>query len=132
MHAIGILQRCLSPLLKHIHVRRLATLLEAVASCVDGPALSLTDLGRRFGGEALLRHPTQRRVDRACLLLQTPIAQQPVRAFDLVAEQHLACEAAIHVGQRLCRAVDAGGYSLQQRREASRVHVFRQGAQAAL
>lgn len=60
MHAITILQRCLSPLLKHMHARRLATLLEAVASCVNGPALSLTDVGRGFAGEALLRHKIKR------------------------------------------------------------------------
>ena len=46
MHAIAILQRCLVPLLPNMHARRLATLLEAVASCVTGPALSLTDVGR--------------------------------------------------------------------------------------
>lgn len=60
MHAITILHRCLCPLLKHIHARRLATLLEAVASCVDGPALSLTDVGRRFAGATLLRHKIKR------------------------------------------------------------------------
>ena len=76
MHAIGILQRCLSPLLKHIHVRRLATLLEAVGSCVDGPALSLTDVGRRFGGEALLRH----KIKRADRLLGNRRLQQEARS----------------------------------------------------
>ena len=60
MHAITILQRCLSPLLKHMHARRLGTLLAAVASSVNGPALSLTDVGRRFAGEALLRHKIKR------------------------------------------------------------------------
>ncbi|MEA3276128.1 MAG: IS4 family transposase, partial [Pseudomonadota bacterium] len=60
MHAITILHRCLDPLLKHIHRRRLATLLAAVASCVSGPALTLTDVGRRFEGSALLRHKIKR------------------------------------------------------------------------
>ncbi len=60
MHAITILQRCLLPLLADIHSRRLATLLEAVASCVSGPALSLTDIGRRFAGGTLLRHKIKR------------------------------------------------------------------------
>ncbi|MEA3275524.1 MAG: IS4 family transposase, partial [Pseudomonadota bacterium] len=60
MHAITILHRCLAPLLKHIHRRRLATLLAAVASCVGGPALTLTDVGRRFEGSALLRHKIKR------------------------------------------------------------------------
>jgi hypothetical protein len=60
MHAITILHRCLCPLLKPIHARRLATLLEAVASCVDGPALSLTGVGRRFAGVTLLRHEIKR------------------------------------------------------------------------
>jgi len=60
MHAITILQRCLTPLLANMHARRLATLLEAVASCVSGPALSLTDIGRRFTGSALLRHKIKR------------------------------------------------------------------------
>ena len=31
MHALPILHRCLTPLLSHIHARRLATLFEAVA-----------------------------------------------------------------------------------------------------
>ena len=76
MHAIRILQRCLSPLLKHIHARRLATLLEAVASCVSGPALSLTDVGRRFAGEALLRH----KIKRADRLLGNRRLQQEARS----------------------------------------------------
>ena len=60
MHAITILHRCLSPLLANIHSRRLATLFEAVVSCVSGPALSLTDVGRRFAGDALPRHKIKR------------------------------------------------------------------------
>jgi hypothetical protein len=50
--------------------------------------------------DACQGYPTQRPVDRVCLLLQTPIAQQPVRAFDLVTEQRLARKAAANVGQR--------------------------------
>jgi hypothetical protein len=60
MHALPILHRCLTPLLSHIHARRLATLFEAVISCVCGPALSLTDVGRRFTGAAALRHKIKR------------------------------------------------------------------------
>jgi hypothetical protein len=60
MHAIAILQRCLTPLLANMHARRLATLFEAVVSCVSGPALSLTDVGRRFSGGALLRNKIKR------------------------------------------------------------------------
>lgn len=60
MHAITILHRCLLPRLADIHSRRLATLVEAVASGVSGPALSLTDIGRRFAGTALLRHKIKR------------------------------------------------------------------------
>ena len=37
MHAHVILQHYLAPLLTHIHRRRLATLLDAVASCVSKP-----------------------------------------------------------------------------------------------
>jgi hypothetical protein len=47
-------------LLPHVHARRLATLFEAVISSVCGPALSLTDLGRRFTGPAALRHKINR------------------------------------------------------------------------
>jgi hypothetical protein len=47
-------------LLPHIHARRLATLFEAVISSLCGPALSLTDLGRRFTGPAALRHKIKR------------------------------------------------------------------------
>jgi hypothetical protein len=38
MHALPILHRCLTPLLSHIHARRLGRLFEAVVSCVRGPA----------------------------------------------------------------------------------------------
>ena len=60
MHALTILHRCLGPLLTGIHSRRLATLLEAVAATVCGPRLTLTDIGRRFGGEASLRNRIKR------------------------------------------------------------------------
>lgn len=60
MHAFAIVHRCLSPLLTHIHARRLATLLEAVAACVGGPRLTLTDIGRRFAGDGALRHKIKR------------------------------------------------------------------------
>lgn len=60
MHALAILHRCLSPLLPSVHARRLITLFEAAVSCVCGPALSLTDVGRRFGGAAALRHKIKR------------------------------------------------------------------------
>ena len=61
MHALTILQHCLGPLLTGLlHARRLATLLEAVAATVSGPRLTLTDIGRRFGGEASLRNKIKR------------------------------------------------------------------------
>lgn len=60
MHALTILHRCLGPLLSGIHARRLATLFEAVAATVCGPRLTLTDIGRRFGGEASLRNRIKR------------------------------------------------------------------------
>ncbi len=77
MHAIGILHRCLSPMLAHVHARRWATLLEAVAACVGGPALSLTDLGRRFAGAALLRH----KIKRADRLLGNRHLQREARSI---------------------------------------------------
>jgi hypothetical protein len=60
MHALSILHRCLGPLLDGIHRRRLATLFEAVAATVGGPRLTLTDIGRRFAGGALLRNGIKR------------------------------------------------------------------------
>ncbi len=60
MHALTILHRCLGPLLTGIHARRLAALLEAVAATVCGPRLTLTDIGRRFGGGASLRNKIKR------------------------------------------------------------------------
>jgi hypothetical protein len=61
MHVLTILQHCLGPLLTGLlHARRLATLLEAVAATVSGPRLTLTDIGRRFGGEASLRNKIKR------------------------------------------------------------------------
>ena len=65
MHALTILHRCVAPLLAGIHRRRLASLLEAVAATVSGPRLTLTDIGRRFGGGTELRH----RIKRADRLL---------------------------------------------------------------
>lgn len=65
MHALSILRRCIAPLLAGIHQRRLAVLFEAVVSTVSGPRLTLTEIGRRFGGGADLRH----RIKRADRLL---------------------------------------------------------------
>ncbi len=65
MHALTILQRCVAPLLAGIHRRRLSVLLEAVAATVSGPRLTLTEIGRRFGGGTDLRH----RIKRADRLL---------------------------------------------------------------
>jgi hypothetical protein len=60
VYAGTILHRCLDPLLQSIHRTRLATLFAAVAACVSGSALSLTDVGRRFGRTAPLRHKIKR------------------------------------------------------------------------
>ena len=60
MHAVRILHHCLTPLLTHMHRRRLETLLEAVAASIRGPRLTLTDIGRRFTGQARLRHKIKR------------------------------------------------------------------------
>jgi hypothetical protein len=65
MHALTILRRCIAPLLTGIHRRRLDVLFEAVVSTVSGPRLTLTEIGRRFGGRADLRH----RIKRADRLL---------------------------------------------------------------
>jgi len=65
MHALTILHRDVSPLLYGIHRRRLAVLREAVAATVSGARLTLTDIGRRFGGGTDLRH----RIKRADRLL---------------------------------------------------------------
>ncbi len=60
MHVGTILHRCLDPLLQSIHRTRLATLFASVAACVSGPALSLTDVGRHFGGTIALRRQIKR------------------------------------------------------------------------
>jgi hypothetical protein len=60
VHAITILHRCLDPLLSCMHARRRRTLFEAVVSCVSGPRLTLTDIGRRFAGGTALRHAIKR------------------------------------------------------------------------
>ncbi len=60
MHALTILQRCVGPVLTGIHRRRLAGLFEAVAATVSGPRLTLTEIGRRFGGDAAVRHRIKR------------------------------------------------------------------------
>lgn len=55
-----MLHQCLTPLLTHVHRRRLETLLEAVAASIRGPRLTLTDIGRRFTGQVRLRHKIKR------------------------------------------------------------------------
>jgi len=60
MHVSAIVHHCLEPLLHHLHRRRLVTLLAAVASCLSGARLSLTELGRRFAGGARLRDKIKR------------------------------------------------------------------------
>lgn len=60
MHTLVVLQHYLAPLLRQIHRRRLDTLLDAVAACVGGAALLLTEIGRRFAGRARLRHKIKR------------------------------------------------------------------------
>jgi hypothetical protein len=78
MHALRILHRCVAPLLAGIHRRRLAGLLEAVAATVSGPRLTLTDIGRRFGGGTDLRH----RIKRADRLLGNRHLQHDSRGID--------------------------------------------------
>ena len=75
MHALTILHRCVAPLLIGIHRRRLAVLFEAVAASVSGPRLTLTEIGRRFGGATLLRH----RIKRADRLLGNVHLQRDAR-----------------------------------------------------
>ncbi len=77
MHALTILQRCVAPLLGDIHRRRLAVLLEAVAAAVSGPRLTLTEIGRRFGGGSALRH----RIKRADRLLGNVHLQRDARGI---------------------------------------------------
>lgn len=60
MHATTILHRCLAALLIGVHRRRLETLFAAVAACVSGPRLTLTDIGRRFESTTRLRHSIKR------------------------------------------------------------------------
>ena len=78
MHGLSILHRCLGPLLDGIHRRRVATLLEAVAATVSGPRLTLTDIGRRFAGGALLRNG----IKRADRLLGNRHLQRDARSID--------------------------------------------------
>lgn len=77
MHALTILHRCVAPLLGDIHRRRLAVLLEAVAAAVSGPRLTLTEIGRRFGGGSPLRH----RIKRADRLLGNAHLQGEARGI---------------------------------------------------
>ncbi len=60
MHALTILHRCLDTLLTCVHRRRRETLFAAVAACVRGPRLTLTDIGRRFESKTSLRHGIKR------------------------------------------------------------------------
>ncbi|MGB5831102.1 MAG: hypothetical protein WBG92_03825 [Thiohalocapsa sp.] len=60
MHSQTILHRCLDTLLTGVHSRRRQTLFAAVAACVSGPRLTLTDIGRRFNSQTSLRHCIKR------------------------------------------------------------------------
>lgn len=88
MHAPAILHRCLEPLLVPIHRARLAALFAAVAACVLGPGLTLTDLARRLPGCGAVRHKLKR-IDR------------------LAGNRQLQCEAGLVYGA-LCRVLLAG------------------------
>lgn len=48
------------PLLGAVHRRRLSVLVEAVATTVSGPPLTLTESGRRFADGGELRHRSKR------------------------------------------------------------------------
>ena len=87
MHALTILQRCVAPLLIGIHRRRLAVLFEAVAATVSGPRLTLTEIGRRFGGGSELRHRIKR-ADR--LLGNVHLQRDAKRIYAALARQLLA------------------------------------------
>ena len=87
MHALTILQRCVAPLCIGLHRRRLSVLLEAVAATVSGPRLTLTEIGRRFGGGSDLRH----RIKRADRLLGNRHLQRDAkRVYGALARMLLA------------------------------------------
>jgi len=88
VHAPAILHRCLEPLLVPIHRARLTALFAAVAACVLGPGLTLTDLARRLPGSGALCHKLKR-IDR------------------LAGNAHLQREAGVVYGA-LCRVLLAG------------------------
>jgi hypothetical protein len=60
MHALTVFRLCLGTLLVSVHRKRLSTLFEAVAACVSGPRLTLTDIGRRLMGNTSLRYGIKR------------------------------------------------------------------------
>jgi len=76
--ALTILHRCVDALLVTVHRRRFDGLFEAVAACVSGPRLTLTDIGRRFTAQTRLRHS----IKRADRLLGNRKLQTPTRTFD--------------------------------------------------
>ncbi|MEA3640973.1 MAG: hypothetical protein VBE63_13655 [Lamprobacter sp.] len=78
MHALTILRRCIARLLTDIHRRRLEVLFEAVVSTVSRPRLTLTEIGRGFGGAADLRH----RIKRADRLLGNRHLQRDSHRID--------------------------------------------------
>jgi hypothetical protein len=85
MHALTIIQRCVAPLLAGIHRRRLSVLLEAVAATVSGPRLTLTEIGRRFGGGSQLRH----RIKRADRLLGNGHLQREAKGIYMALARRL-------------------------------------------
>jgi hypothetical protein len=85
MHALRILHRCVAPLLVGIHGRRLTVLLKAVAATVSGPRLTLTEIGRRFGGGSDLRH----RIKRADRLLGNAHLQRDAQGISAALAKRL-------------------------------------------
>jgi len=77
VHALAILHQCLDALLTGVHRRRRQTLFAAVAACVSGPRLTLTDIGRRFQSKTSLRHG----IKRADRLLGNGKLQGETRTF---------------------------------------------------
>ncbi len=77
MQAVAILHQCLDALLTCVHRRRRETLFAAVAACVSGPRLTLTDIGRRFQSKTSLRHG----IKRADRLLGNTKLQGETRTF---------------------------------------------------
>ncbi len=150
MHASAILHRCLAPLLVPMHRARLTALFAAVAACVAGPGLTLTDIARRLPGPGAFRHKLKR-IDRLagnrhleretglvyaalCRALLSGLKEAVIVEdwSDLKADQSLATAARLAAGGRAGADALRGGAPAGEAQQPPGAHPFPEAARGVV